>query len=113
MNDKFRRSRSYREEQAEKENQEESGIRRLKAEMVDSLKLPKDFLLGCAVVTVTGNREAYIENYRGILEYTCERIVLQTKTCKLIIEGKHLVIDYYTNEEMLIVGAIAGFYYQQ
>lgn len=74
--------------------------------IVESLKLPKDTMLGAAIVTVTGNREAFIENYKGILEYTTESIVLQGKNCKICFEGKRLSIDYYTNEDMKISGSI-------
>lgn len=74
--------------------------------IVESLKLPKDTMLGAAIVTITGNREAFIENYKGILEYTTESIVLQGKNCKICFEGKQLSIDYYTNEDMKISGTI-------
>lgn len=73
---------------------------------MESLKLPKDTMLGAAIVTITGNREAFIENYKGILEYTTESIVLQGKNCKICFEGKQLSIDYYTNEDMKISGTI-------
>ena len=74
--------------------------------IVESLKLPKDTMLGAAIVTVTGNREAFIENYKGIIEYTTESIILQGKNCKICFEGKRLSIDYYTNEDMKISGSI-------
>lgn len=74
--------------------------------IVESLKLPKDTMLGAAIVTITGNREAFIENYKGILEYTTESIVLQGKNCKICFEGRRLSIDYYTNEDMKISGSI-------
>ena len=73
---------------------------------MESLKLPKDTMLGAAIVTITGNREAFVENYKGILEYTTESIVLQGKNCKICFEGKQLSIDYYTNEDMKISGTI-------
>lgn len=79
---------------------------RQKELIVESLKLPKDSLLGAAIVTVTGNREALIENYKGILEYTRESIVLQGKNCKICFQGEELSIDYYTNEDMKISGNI-------
>ena len=62
--------------------------------IVESLKLPKDSMLGAAIVTVTGNREAFVENYKGILEYTTESIVLQGKNARICFEGKNLSIDY-------------------
>ena len=83
-----------------------SALSNSKELIVESLKLPKDTMLGAAIVTVTGNREAFIENYKGILEYTTETIVLQGKNCKICFEGRRLSIDYYTNEDMKISGSI-------
>ena len=74
--------------------------------IIDSLKLPKDICMGAIRVTMTGNREAWIENYRGILEYTDRMILLQGKTCQVCSEGTGLSIDYYTNEDMKISGCI-------
>ncbi len=74
--------------------------------IVESLKLPKDTMLGASIVTLTGNREAFIENYKGILEYTKELIVLQGKNSKICFEGRQLAIEYYTNEDMKISGSI-------
>ena len=83
-----------------------SALSNSKELIVESLKLPKDTMLGAAIVTVTGNREAFIENYKGIIEYTTESIILQGKNCKICFEGKRLSIDYYTNEDMKISGSI-------
>ena len=62
--------------------------------MAEKLKLPKDLVMGAAVLTVTGHSEAYIENYRGIIEYTEQRIRLQTKTCQMTLCGEQLHIEY-------------------
>lgn len=79
--------------------------------MVESLKLPKDSLLGASIVTVTGTGEAFVENYKGILEYSAESILLQGKNCKIEFTGKRLNIVYYTNEDMKISGKIAAIRY--
>lgn len=83
-----------------------------KEQVVDSLKLPKDLLLGASIVTLTGNYEAWIENYKGIMEYSDTFIVLQGKACQICIEGKRLSIDYYTNEDMKISGFIEAVRYE-
>ncbi len=79
--------------------------------MVESLKLPKDSLLGASIITLTGNTDAFVENYKGILEYTNTVILLQGKTCKIEICGKRLTIVYYTNEDMKISGWIESVRY--
>lgn len=77
-----------------------------RAKLLDSLQLPKDVCLGALRITLTGNAEAWVENYRGLLEYTEQTILLQGKTCQVCFEGKNLSIDYYTNEDMKISGCI-------
>lgn len=74
--------------------------------ILDTLQLPKDILHGDMRITLTGSREAWIENYKGILEYTGESIILQGKSCKVQFMGKRLTIDYYTNEDMKLTGRI-------
>lgn len=86
-------------------------LSRQKEIIVESLKLPKDSMLGASIVTITGNREAFIENYKGILEYSKESIVLQGKNCRISFQGKKLSIDYYTGEDMKISGNIEGVRY--
>ena len=82
-----------------------------KEKWINSLQLPKDVCMGVLRVTLTGNCEVWIENYRGILEYTGERILLQAKTCQVCLEGSRLSIDYYTNEDMKISGNISTLRY--
>ncbi len=76
------------------------------ARLMDSLQLPRVVSTGAVIVTLTGNGEAWIENYKGILEYTEQMILLQTNTCQVFFEGNRLSIDYYTNEDIKINGCI-------
>ena len=80
--------------------------------IVDCLDLPKDILLGASIITALGNRELVIENYKGILDYKEECILLQGKHYRIQIKGKRLRIAYYTKEEMKICGCITEVAYQ-
>ena len=51
-----------------------------KEQLAESLKLPKDMLLGASILTMTGSHELWVENYKGIIEYTPQSIILQAKT---------------------------------
>lgn len=70
------------------------------------LGMPKDVIFGVPLITMTGNSEVCIENYRGILEYTDKLIRIQTKLGKIHVTGRNLQIEFYTNDEMKIVGHI-------
>ncbi len=82
-----------------------------KAKLLESLQLPRDVCMGALRVTLTGCTEAWVENYRGLLEYSEETILLQGKTCQVCFEGNGLTIDYYTNEDMKISGYIRNVRY--
>ena len=86
-------------------------LERQKEIIVESLKLPKDSMLGASIVTVTGREDAFVENYKGIIEYTNQQILLQGKNCKIEICGRRLNIVYYTNEDMKISGWIESVRY--
>ena len=79
--------------------------------LVESLKLPRDRAMGACIVTALGNEQVMVENYRGILEYTQNSIVLQSKTCRIAVCGCGLKIAYYTNEDMKIEGKISEIRY--
>ena len=87
--------------------------RSLKNRITDVAGMPKDVILGIPIVTVNGQSETYIENYRGILEYTDQLIRIQTKLGRIHMIGKHLQIEYYTNDEMKIVGHITMIEYHE
>jgi len=90
-------------------NQNNTNVKKMK--LLESLQLPKDVCLGALRVTLTGNEEAWIENYKGLLEYSEEAVLLQGKNCQVRLEGSALTIDYYTNEDMKISGCIRNVSY--
>lgn len=79
--------------------------------MADAANMPKDVVLGVPILTMTGQMEVSVENYRGILEYTDLLIRVQTKIGQIKIIGKSLQIDYYTNDEMKVTGHIDSIEY--
>ena len=78
----------------------------LKSRITDAAGMPKDVILGVPIISVTGQNEASIENYRGILEYTDKLIRIQTKLGKIYVTGRGLQIEHYNNDEMKITGHI-------
>lgn len=83
-----------------------------KEQIVESLKLPKDILLGASIITLVGKNELLIENYKGILDYKEDCILIQGKHERIKVEGRKLVILSYTKEEMKIGGIIREVSYE-
>lgn len=81
-------------------------MKKAREQMADSLKLPKDFICGASITSITGCEEAFVENYKGIIECCSQSVMIQTKTCRMHFMGTDLCVDYYTDEEMKITGHI-------
>ena len=84
----------------------------MKEHMVEALELPKDLVYHAAIVTVLGNQELTLENYRGMIEYHTDHVCVQTKNCRVTVTGQNLTIPYYTNDEMKITGLIKTIMYE-
>lgn len=76
------------------------------------LSLPADVFSSACVMTVTGRYCVLLENYKSIVEYTQERIRIQTKQCVVAVLGTELRITFFTDEEMQIEGKIEQIEYQ-
>ena len=72
----------------------------------DSLRLPYDLTRGDILVSVTGRHEVFVENDKGIIEYTDCRIMLSGKSGSVLLEGKGLSVVYYTGDEMKVEGTL-------
>ncbi|NLO09254.1 MAG: sporulation protein [Clostridiales bacterium] len=81
-------------------------------ELSSHINLPADILAGAPIITATGRNEICLENYKGIIEYNSSLVKVQTKACKICIEGKELNILYFTEDEMKITGFIKSIIYQ-
>lgn len=75
------------------------------------LRLSEDILASAPIVMGYGKHRFCVENYRNIIEYTDEVIRIQTKVGKIYLLGKNLVIAYYRDDGMCIMGDISSIEY--
>ena len=85
--------------------------RSFKNRLSELSELPKDVVLGIPMLTMVGQMELNIENYRGIIEYTDSLIRVHTKDGQIRVNGKNLKVEYYTNDEMKVTGHIVSIEY--
>ncbi|MBR5597026.1 MAG: YabP/YqfC family sporulation protein [Lachnospiraceae bacterium] len=78
----------------------------LNEKIITACQLPKDVFLGASLISMVGNREIAIENFKNLIKYQPDVIVLQCKYFQLDIIGTELSIEEYTKEEMKIKGNI-------
>ncbi|WP_053957566.1 sporulation protein YqfC [Inediibacterium massiliense] len=78
----------------------------IKESISELLELPKDIILDLPRITLLGNLQIYIENHKGIIEYSKVRIRINTKNGILSILGTNLSIKTIITEEIIITGTI-------
>lgn len=74
--------------------------------IIHALDLPKDLFMGYPNICLSGNREIYISNHRGILSYGETEMIILVKDYQLQIRGKSMCIASYSKEELTIQGYI-------
>ena len=67
-----------------------------------AMELPGDLSCKAPIITITGPSQVQIENYKSILSYTSEKLIVVTCQGRVILQGKNLEIFHYTTWEMEI-----------
>ncbi|QEK12359.1 sporulation protein YqfC [Crassaminicella thermophila] len=83
-----------------------SRTKEIKESVAELLELPKDIMLDLPRITLLGNLQLYIENHKGIIEYSKLKIRVNTKSGVIRITGKDLSIKTIITEEIIICGNI-------
>jgi sporulation protein YqfC len=85
-------------------------LNQLTAKMLD---LPQDVVMDLPRITMIGNMQLYIENHRGVLHFSSDRLKLSLTKGQIEISGKNLAIRAILTEEVFIEGIIDDIKYIQ
>lgn len=72
--------------------------------LIEMLELPKEINADVPYLSLMGNEEMVIENYKSILEYNENTIRVNTTKGVVKIEGRNLQLKEVTNEDIRING---------
>ena len=75
----------------------------LKQKFTDMMELPKELLLDIPRITILGNEDVFVENYKGIIEYEENIIRLNNR---INIWGDNLNVEEITDTDIMITGII-------
>lgn len=78
----------------------------IKERVSEVLELPKEVVMNVPKLTMVGNGNLIIENYKGVIEYDDCRVRINTGTGVIKITGSKLVIKGITSENILVDGEI-------
>lgn len=75
--------------------------------ILTAMQVPGDLACKDPIITLTGPSRAVIENYKSILFYSGEKLIILTCKGKVILQGENLEIASYSPMEMEIKGFIS------
>lgn len=82
--------------------------RSLKRRIMEALELPGDVVLDVPRIVIIGNFQLAVENHRGLVEYTPERVSIGVARGQLSITGQGLAIGTISGEEITVLGEITS-----
>lgn len=74
--------------------------------MSDAFELPKEITLNLPKISMIGNIQMIIENHRGIIEYTPERIRVNSSIGIIKIDGKDMNLRNIASDDIIISGIV-------
>lgn len=78
-----------------------------------AFELPPEAVSALPVITLTGKEDMIIENYGGVVEYSTEKISLNTACGLLKIDGENLDIRYMNSQCVNVTGVISAFSFME
>ncbi|HOL50794.1 MAG TPA: YabP/YqfC family sporulation protein [Bacillota bacterium] len=77
---------------------------RIKERMSDALGVPKDVALDLPRLSLEGNARLVMENHKGLIEYSADRLCIQTTVGQVSIVGRKLVLRGINRERIVVEG---------
>ena len=78
----------------------------IKKEISSVLEIPEEVVFDMPFISLKGREEAVVENYKGIIEYSSERIRLNTTSGVFKLSGEGLTIKCLDADNVIISGKI-------
>ncbi|NLO40859.1 MAG: sporulation protein YqfC [Ruminiclostridium sp.] len=83
----------------------------VKEKVAKMLEIPNEVVSDRPRITTVGKREVFVENYKGILEFSNEIVRIKSNYGIITITGKNMKIREITSEDMIICGNIENIDY--
>lgn len=80
--------------------------RKFKKQVSDFFEIPSDVMLDLPKIVLVGNLQVFIENHRGIVEYTAVKVRVQVGEGEVGIAGANLMLRNIKTDEICVEGQI-------
>ena len=83
-------------------------FRKIRQDLSEILELPLYVTMDLPKVTIVGSLGVLVQNHRGLIQYSPEKIVIGVGRGQIAITGKSLEIEEVSREDMIVRGAIGS-----
>jgi sporulation protein YqfC len=80
--------------------------KKIKRQFSEAMELPGDVILDLPKIVIVGNIQLFIENHRGIIEYTPEGVRVSVGDGEVVIAGENLMLRNILPDELCVEGKI-------
>jgi sporulation protein YqfC len=80
--------------------------RKVKRQFSEAMELPGDVILNLPKIIMVGNIQLFIENHRGIIEYTSEGVRVSVGEGEVTVIGENLMLRNILPDELCVEGKI-------
>jgi len=81
-------------------------LNEVKTAVSEMFELPKDIMLNLPRISMIGNNQMLVENHRGVIEYTPQKIRLNSTIGVIRVEGQDMDLKNIAAEDIMITGVI-------
>lgn len=82
--------------------------KKFKKQLSDFFEIPSDVMLDLPKIVLVGNLQIFIENHRGIAEYTLEKVRIKVGEGEVGITGHNLTLRNIKADEICVEGQITS-----
>ncbi|ABO50996.1 protein of unknown function DUF1429 [Desulforamulus reducens MI-1] len=87
--------------------------RKFKKQISDFFEIPSDIMFDLPKIVLVGNLQVFIENHRGIVEYTTEKVRIKVGEGEVGISGANLLLRNIKTDEICVEGQIKSLTFLQ
>ncbi|WP_252225834.1 sporulation protein YqfC [Caldicoprobacter algeriensis] len=81
-------------------------LQEVKTTVSEMFELPKDIMLNLPRISMIGNNQMLVENHRGVIEYTPQKIRLNSTIGVIRVEGQDMNLKNIAADDVMITGVI-------
>lgn len=81
-------------------------LEEVKSAVTDLFDLPKEITLNLPKISMIGNNQMLVENHKGIIEYTPQRIRVNSTVGLIRVQGSDLKLRNIATDDIMITGTM-------